>query len=271
MILSAKMDQNRLSNAFSALVDLVEHLRGPGGCPWDARQSDSTVKIYLLEEAYEVLEAIDRSSPEDVCSELGDLLFQILFLAKLAAEREEFDLLTVIERIQEKMIRRHPHVFGETEIEDAAHVEINWAKIKQAEKGSHINTSSLLKSIPKNMPGLLRAHRLSERASKAGFDWANANEVWDKVREECNELKSAISKNEKEAVGEEIGDLLFSIVNLARHCGLNAEQLLRMTNQKFTDRFERMEREIESSGIGLRDASTDKMNEAWERVKDREE
>lgn len=265
------MDRNRLSNAFSALVDLVELLRCPEGCPWDAEQTDTTVKIYLLEEAYEVLEAIDKASPEDVCSELGDLLFQIIFLARLAAEREEFDLLTVVERIREKMIRRHPHVFGENEISDAAHVEIQWAKIKETEKGSHVNVTSLLRSIPKNLPGLLRAHRLSERASKAGFDWENADDVLDKVREECDELKSAISKNDKEAVGEEIGDLLFSIVNLARHCGLNAEQLLRMTNKKFTDRFERMEREIESSGIGLRDASTDKMNEAWERVKDREE
>lgn len=262
------MDRNRLSDAFSALADLVERLRGPGGCPWDAIQTDKTIKTYLLEEAYEVLEAVDESSPDDICSELGDLLFQILFLSHLAAERNEFDILTVVEKITEKMIRRHPHVFGESGALDAAHVENNWARIKETEKGNEINVSSSLRSIPSNMPSLLRAHRLSERASRAGFDWTNANEVWNKVKEEIDEFESAILRNNRENAGEEIGDLIFSIVNLARHLGFNAEHLLRMANCKFLDRFEKMEKEIEALGIGLRDASADQMNEAWERVKD---
>ena len=152
------MNSNRLSKAVVALTDLVTRLRSPAGCPWDAKQTDSTLKMYLLEEAYEVLDAIENSSPEDVCLELGDLLFQILFLAQLAAERKEFDFTDVVEKITEKMIRRHPHVFGETRVADAEDVKRNWAKIKAKEKEAARKTSSVVESVSMNLPALLRAH-----------------------------------------------------------------------------------------------------------------
>jgi len=262
----AKMDPDRLSKAIEALLNLVARLRGPGGCPWDAKQTDSTIKIYLLEEAYEVLEAVEKSSPQEVCIELGDLLFQILFLAQLAAERKEFDFIDVLERITEKMIRRHPHVFGTTSVDSAEDVAHNWAEIKKAEKGSSNKTSSLLESIPANLPALLRAHRLGERASKARLDRADSEEIWEKVQEQFDELRRAIPTQEKDMVAEEIGELLFALANLSRHWGLNAEDLLRGVNQKFLKCVKEMEKELKSSGIEPGTATPEQIRQALERV-----
>jgi tetrapyrrole methylase family protein/MazG family protein len=264
------MDDERLCKCMIALVQLIQRLRGPDGCPWDKKQTDSTIKIYLLEEAYEVLAAIEKSSPQDVCSELGDLLFQILLLAQLATEKNQFNFIEVVEMITEKMIRRHPHVFGQKTVDSAEEVAMNWAQIKKAEGDSSVETSVLLESVPVGMPGLLRAHRLSERASKVGFDWPNAAEIWRKVQEEFDELGSAIEEDDREEVAEELGDLLFSIVNLCRHWGLNAEHLVRVANQKFLERFGKMERELKAAGTELEKASPDQMNRTWEMVKDRE-
>ena len=169
------MELNRLSSAIVELARLVGRLRSPGGCPWDARQTDSTIKMYLLEEAYEVLEAVEGSSPMDVCQELGDLLFQILFLAQLAAEREEFDFTDVVEGITEKMIHRHPHVFGGVSVETAEDVALNWAKIKREEKKEAGRTTSQLDGVPEGLPALSRAHRLSERATRADAKGAGAD------------------------------------------------------------------------------------------------
>lgn len=265
------MDSDRLSRAMVSLVELVERLRGPDGCPWDKRQTDSSIKIYLLEEAYEVLVAIEKSSPEEVSSELGDLLFQILFLAQLAAEKNQFDFVEVVEGVTEKMIRRHPHVFGEEKVDGPEDVALNWAQIKKAEKGEANDTSSALESVPVDLPALLRAHRLSERASKVGFDWPNRTEIWHKVREEFDELGSAIAKGDRERIAEELGDLLFSIVNLCRHWAFNAEHLLRIANQKFLERFREMEGELKATGTRLEEASLDQMNQVWETVKEQEE
>jgi MazG family protein len=261
------MDSERLSGAIVALAELVARLRGPGGCPWDAKQTDSSIKIYLLEEAYEVLEAIEKSSAEDVCEELGDLLFQILFLAQLGAEQKQFDFVEVVERITDKMIKRHPHVFGDTKVDSAKDVAFNWANIKKKEKGCPNDASSALKSVPVSLPALLRAHRLSERASKVAFDWASKDEIWDKVQKEFEELGSAILKGDKEDVAEEVGNLLFSLVTLARHWGLNAEHLLRVTNKKFLERFEEMERQLKLSGLRLEEATPEQMNKAWKKTK----
>ena len=236
------MDPDRLSSAIVDLVKLVERLRGPGGCPWDAEQTDETIKIYLLEETYEVLEAIEKSSSTDVCLELGDLLFQVLFLAHLAEERKEFDLVQVIERITEKMIRRHPHVFGEVRVDTAEDVAVNWAKIKRAEQGTLQMTSSL-KSVPVNLPALLRAHRLGERASREGFDSPHKGQTWDGVQERFEKLRIALAENDKDLVGEVMGDLLFDMAGLARAWRLNAEDVLRLANQRFLKRFEEMEKE----------------------------
>jgi len=236
------MDPDRLSRAIVDLVDLVERLRGPGGCPWDAEQTDDTIKIYLLEEAYEVLEAIEKSSSTDVCLELGDLLFQILFLARLAEERNEFDLVRVIEKIQEKMIRRHPHVFGKVRVDTAEDVALNWARIKKSEKGA-LNAASSLENVPVNLPALLRAHRLGERASREGFDPPHKGQTWDGVQERFEKLRSALAEKNKDLIGEVMGDLLFDMAGLARAWRLNAEDVLRLANQRFLLRFEEMKKE----------------------------
>jgi MazG family protein len=264
------MTGDRLSVAIRSLVDLVARLRGPGGCPWDAKQTDDTLKIYLIEEAYEVLDAIEGASPREVCSELGDLLFQIVFLAHLASERKEFDLADVMETIAKKMIRRHPHVFGNVQVENAEDVASNWARIKQRETGMPEDISASLKKVPSGSPALLRGHRMGERAAKAGFDWANADEVWAKVDEELKELRTAMDDGNPEAMASELGDLLFTLTNLARHWGENAENLMRDANQKFLRRFEKMERRLTDSGIGLEEATPDQMNSAWEAIKGRE-
>ena len=237
------MDTNKLSSAIVDLVKLVERLRGPGGCPWDAEQTDETIKIYLLEEAYEVLDAIEKSSSTDVCLELGDLLFQVLFLARLAEERKEFDLVEVIERITEKMIRRHPHVFGEVRVDTAEDVVVNWAKIKESEKEGNLQATSSLKSVPVNLPALLRAHRLRERASRAGLASPDTGRIWDGVQERFEKLRIALAEKDKDLVGEVMGDLLFDLVGLARAWRLNAEDVLRLANQGFLERFEDMEKE----------------------------
>jgi len=236
-----KMDLNRLSSAIVDLVKLVERLRGPGGCPWDAEQTDDTIKIYLLEEAYEVLEAIEKSSSADVCLELGDLLFQVLFLARLAEERKEFDFVRVIERITEKMIRRHPHVFGEVRVETAEDVALNWAKIKKAEKGALHGTSSL-RSVPVNLPALLSAHRLGERVFRAGLAPPDTGQIWDGVQERFEKLRTALAEKDKDLVGEVMGDLLFDLAGLARVWRLNAEDVLRLANQRFLEHFEKKEK-----------------------------
>jgi MazG family protein len=198
--------------------------------------------MYLLEEAYEVLDAIENSSPEDVCLELGDLLFQILFLAQLAAERKEFEFTDVVEKITEKMIRRHPHVFGETRVADAEDVKRNWAKIKAKEKDTPQKTSSVFESVPMNLPALLRSHRLSERASRLDPDVANGEDIWNRVLGQFEVLKFSVVRADRNQIRGAMGRLLFSLSNLTRHWGLNAEDLLRLANQEFMESFEKIEK-----------------------------
>ncbi|MFP3910890.1 MAG: nucleoside triphosphate pyrophosphohydrolase [Desulfobacteraceae bacterium] len=261
------MGSDKLTDAVDSLIRLVARLRGPNGCPWDAKQTDATIKLYLLEEAYEVVEAIEQASAREVCSELGDLLFQILFLSHLASERGEFDFLNVTQGITQKMIRRHPHVFGDRVVKDAEEVAANWSDIKRAEQGETEASVSLLDHVPAGLPALLRAHRLSERAAKIGFDWGSEQAVWHKVLEEMEELKQAMKSGQRESASEELGDLLFTIVNLARHRGHNAEALLRNTNQKFLTRFKKMEECLKDSGVPLEEATPEEMDRAWEAVK----
>lgn len=262
------MDLNRLSRAVVALVELVERLRGPGGCSWDAKQTDSTVKIYLLEEAYEVLEAVEKGFPKKICHELGDLFFQILFLSRMAEERGEFDFVEVVKGITEKMIRRHPHVFGHVSVSSADEVERNWVRIKKAERRASDDTSSQLQSVPASLPALLRAHRLSERASKEDLDLAGRDEIWDEALDHLEHLRSAISGQDRERIGEEIGNLFFALVNLARHWRLNAEDLLRRANEAFLERFEKMKQRLEQSGISLEEATPEQMKRSWKEVKE---
>jgi len=266
-IYTKNMDNETIGKAVGDLLSLVRRLRAPDGCPWDAKQNNHTLKIYLIEEAYEVLDAIENGTSEEICGELGDLLFQIIFLAILAEEKGEFDFAEVVKRITAKMIHRHPHVFSDTKVTSADQVAVNWARIKRAEANGSEPVSASLKTIPTGLPALLRAHRLSERAAKIGFDWTGRKEIWKKVLEEVEELRDALEGDDEQAVTEEMGDLLFSLVNLSRHWGMNAEDLLRSANRKFLNRFERIEKHLNENGISLEKATAKQMNGAWEAVK----
>lgn len=229
------MDKDELSRSLFALVDLLSRLRGPDGCPWDALQTDSTIRMYVLEEAYEVVDAVERGCPEDVCQELGDLFFQILFLASLGEERGEFDFVDVMERITKKMKGRHPHVFGTVEVNGVEEVAENWQEIKKREKDSYETSSSLLQGLPADLPALLRAHRLNERALQADLDGLVDLKGWSGVEARFEKLKQAVSSEDKKQIGREVGELLFGMANLARDWGLNAEDLLRESNQRFVE------------------------------------
>ncbi len=228
------MKRTELARAFLDLNDLVSRLRAPGGCPWDAKQTEDTIKTYLLEETYEVVDAVDRGSPEDMCHELGDLLFQILFLASIAQDRGHFDLGRVIREITDKMIHRHPHVFGDAQVADAEEVAENWEKIKKREIGVADSSSKLIENVPSNLPALLRAHRLIARGERLKPDDEKA---WAKVQQAFERLTESVASGEKEGIREAIGGLLFSLAGMAKHEGLNAEHVLREANQKFVDRL----------------------------------
>ena len=237
------MDAHKLSKALIALHDLVSKLRGTDGCPWDALQTDSTIRMYLLEEAYEVLDAIERREPEEVCQELGDLLFQILFLVSLAEERGEFDLVEVLEQITKKMRYRHPHVFGETQVENAEDVAHNWHELKKREKEDSDTLSAHLRGVPIDLPALLRTHRLRDRASRANMDRLEGKVEWDKVEKTFERLKRAVATSDKATIGQQVGEILFDLAGLANDWGLNAESLLREVNEAFIHRVEQMEKE----------------------------
>lgn len=230
------MNKNHLYKALTDLVDLVARLRSPGGCPWDARQTFRSVRMYLLEEAYETLDAIEREQPSEISQELGDLLFQILFLAQMGAEKGEFDLLKVMEGIYEKMVRRHPHVFGSATVESAEEVALSWARIKEREKADEGRGASPFDTIPNALPALLRAHRLGERATKAGLLRSDPDELRGRILGGLDTLERLDRGEEDELARVIVGDLLFDLANLARMRGFNAEDLLRGANQRFQDR-----------------------------------
>lgn len=265
------MDMHKLSQALLALRDLVFRLRGTDGCPWDILQTDATIKMYLLEEAYEVLDAIERGEPADVCQELGDLLFQIIFLVSLAEEREEFDLVEVVEQIAEKMRYRHPHVFGEVKVGSAEEVAYNWQKLKKREKEESESLSVQLRGLPIDLPALLRAHRLSERASRASLHGSDAEVEWVEVERHFKELKKAVSTSDKEWVGQQMGEILFALASLARDRGLNAESLLRQRNQEFIQRVEKMEQALEEVDIKVDQPAAEDAKRSQCKVKIKEE
>jgi len=260
-----KNDQKKLCNELISLVHIMERLRAPSGCPWDAKQTEETIKIYLLEEAYEVLDAIEKKEPKGVCEELGDLFFMIIFISQIAAEKNQFTLLDVFEGVKDKMIRRHPHVFGDKKVKNAEEVSDNWAKIKMEEKNQPAD--SILDKVPSTLPALLRAHRLSEKVAQFGFDWKDKEGIWNKVREEFFELGSAIKNGDKNKVEEEIGDLIFSLVNLSRHWNLNAESVLRNANKKFIARFNKMIAKLKERGIDIKQTTIDEMDKVWNKIK----
>jgi len=249
---------------FTGLLSIIERLRSPEGCPWDREQTLESLRTYLVEEVYEVIEAIDGGNTEALKEELGDLLFHILFLSQIAKEQRRFDIGAVIDRISQKMISRHPHVFGEKNVSSPREVERNWFDLKEREK---THRKSILDGIPHNLPALLRAYRVTERASRVGFDWQKADDVLAKLDEEIQELNQALSQGHQEKIEAEVGDILFVLVNLARLTDSNPEEALRRTTQKFIRRFHYIEETLERSHKALKDASLEEMDRLWEQAK----
>jgi tetrapyrrole methylase family protein/MazG family protein len=252
---------------FDRLVEIMSRLRGPDGCPWDRDQTHESLKPYLIEEAYELLEAIDTKNDQDIRDELGDVLLQVVFHAQLAREKSRFTIEDVAEAISEKLIRRHPHIFGDTEVDDADHVVRNWEAIKSQEKKEKGETDSVLGSIPLALPALQRARRIQQRASKVGFDWEKVGEVADKVKEEMDEFLEAHANGNADHAEEELGDLLFALVNLSRFMDICPEEALRKTMTKFQSRFEYIEAELAKQDKHPRTASLEEMDLLWEKAK----
>lgn len=253
------------------LVEIVGRLRSPAGCLWDREQSDKDVAHYLLEEAYEVVDAIENGSPAAVREELGDLLFQIIFLAHLAEEKGDFNLAGVMAGIGEKMIRRHPHVFEDAKVGSVADIKENWEIIKKTEgKGAGAGRERFA-GITSILPALLRAQKITKEAARIGFDWEKTEDVLKKVEEELAELTAVIETGRHEQVTEEMGDLLFSLVNLCRFLHVDAETALRSTLKKFTDRFSHIEEELLKTGKTPAEASLAEMNKLWEETKPKKE
>ncbi|MHC1746616.1 MAG: nucleoside triphosphate pyrophosphohydrolase [Negativicutes bacterium] len=257
----------KLTHSFSLdpVIDVMARLRSPGGCVWDIEQDHKSLRRYIVEEVYEVLEAIDLADPEKLCEELGDLLLQVVFHARIAEESGAFSMQDVINSVTEKLIRRHPHVFGEITVRDAAEVIFNWDKIKQKEKG--YNRESVLDGIPPALPSLMRAYKLQSKASKVGFDWDEIDPVWEKITEEMNEVREALRKNDKNFVEDEVGDLLFAVVNLARFVGIEPETALNRTNKKFITRFTYMENQIKAQGFKWKDLTLLQLDALWNKAK----
>ena len=230
-----KMNRTDPGEAFTALWSLVERLRGPGGCPWDAKQTAESIKTYVLEEAYEVADAVERKSPEEVCHELGDLLFQVLFMASIYKGSGDFELNEVLETIHKKMVRRHPHVFGPVEVNSAEEVAANWEKIKKEELGLSEDARWPLEKVPENLPALLRAHRLIERAAKHRLLASDDEERWRNLQDTWGALRGAVLEGDRERIGTTVGEALFGLGALAGKWGLNAEDLLREKNRHFIE------------------------------------
>ncbi|MGD0276805.1 MAG: nucleoside triphosphate pyrophosphohydrolase [Syntrophales bacterium] len=256
---------DHVSIALQRLLKIIRRLRSPDGCPWDISRSITDAGKYLIEEAYEVLDAVDEASFPALKEELGDLLFQILFLARMAEEAGEFTLEEVITLITEKMIRRHPHVFGKEKVSTVEDVKCIWDKIKRTvENKQH---ASRLGRLPLSLPALTRAQKFTERAAYAGFDWPDMEGVLDKIDEEILEFRNAVKSCHEEKISEEIGDLLFSLVNLSRFAGVDAEAALRKATEKFFRRFYNMEQKIAESGKSSLPSSPEAMDAMWEEVK----
>ena len=249
------------------LLDLVTRLRAPDGCPWDREQGLADVRAYFLEEAHEVAGAIDAGDWEDLAEELGDILFQVAFIGRLAEEAGAFHVAEAIERVHRKMVARHPHVFGGESLADAESVRQAWERRKLQEEPRR---TSLLSGVPNSLPALLGAYRLTQKAAGVGFDWPDAAPVLDKAEEEVAELREALAQGDREAVREEVGDLLFTLANLARKLDVDPEAALAATNLKFRRRFARVEEGLAARGKTAAESTLEEMDELWEAAKGEE-
>lgn len=262
------MPESTAGEKFQKLVNIIARLRGPGGCPWDREQTFDTIKPYLVEETYEVLDAIDKRSWEELRGELGDLLLQAVFFSQMASEESLFRIEDALDAINDKLIRRHPHVFAEQTAQTAGDVRRIWSEVKAEEKkkrGEHGQT--LLESIPRNLPALVEARQVAARAAQVGFDWENVEQVVDKLHEELAELDRARQEASQEELEGEVGDLLFVLVNIARFMSVDPEQALRKTNAKFRRRFGFVERSLLERGTSLEAASMEEMEALWQESK----
>jgi len=249
---------------FRELVKIMKALRNPiKGCPWDLKQSPLSLKEYILEESYELLEAIEKNNSEEIKEELGDLLLQVIFISRIFQERGSFTIRDVINGINEKLINRHPHVFGDIEVKDAQEVKDNWEKIKKKEK----KKQSIISDYSDKIPALQNAKRISEQASSVGFDWKDAKLAFEKVEEEIEELKVELNQNNKQKIEEEIGDLLFAIANVSRLLKINPEFALKKTNDKFKKRFRFIEKSLEKEGKRIEETKLSEMEELWNKAK----
>jgi len=258
---------SRAQAAVERLLSIMERLRGPQGCPWDREQTLRTLRPYVLEETYEVLEAIDAGDAREHCAELGDLLLQIVFQAQLRKEEGAFEFADVADAISDKLISRHPHVFGDSDAKDAEAVLKQWAALKREERRKKGGGESVLEGVPKDMPALARADRLTEKASRIGFDWPDAAGARAKLAEELGELDEAIAAADRDAIEHELGDTLFAAANLARKLGVAPEEALRGTLARFVARFTHIERELARRGIGHGEATLEQMDALWDEAK----
>ncbi|MBN2570682.1 MAG: nucleoside triphosphate pyrophosphohydrolase [Ignavibacteriales bacterium] len=248
------------SKKFEDLLEIVHRLRKE--CPWDRAQTMESLKPQTLEEAYEVIEAIEDKNYEELKKELGDLLLHVLFYSSIAEEENNFNIDNVIDSVKEKLIRRHPHVFGDTIAEDKETVKTNWEQIKLNE-----GRESILEGVPRSLPNLQRAVRLQEKASKVGFDWEKKEDVWNKVVEEIEEMKTAERENDAIAFEQEMGDVFFALTNFARYLNINPEEALRKTNEKFIRRFQYIEKQVKKQGKKIYEVTLNEMDKHWNESK----
>lgn len=259
------MEQDRKLKAFSELLDIMDRLRT--SCPWDMKQTNETLRKLTIEETFELADAIIENDSEGICKELGDLMLHIVFYAKIGNEKGHFDIGDVLENINSKLVYRHPHVFGDREVADASEVEENWEKLKQDEGAEY---KPVLSGVPSSLPAMIKANRVQEKVRGVGFDWEKKEQVWDKVREELNELQHEIEGGNREKIESEFGDLIFSIINAGRLYGIDPETALERTNRKFIHRFNFLEKETINKGISLHDLSLAEMDKIWEEAKKEE-
>jgi tetrapyrrole methylase family protein / MazG family protein len=262
-------DEAMLYHRFETLRRVIATLRGPNGCPWDRKQTHESLKKYLLEETYELFDAIDEQNDDHIIEELGDVLLQVMLHAQIGEDEGMFSINDVIQSITEKMIRRHPHVFGDVTVQNAEEVVQNWQRIKAKEKQDC--SSSLLDEVTKGLPGLLKAYEFQAKAAKVGFDWADVKPMWDKVEEEIKEFKQEASKNQYDTkkLMNEFGDILFALVNIARYYKMNPEEALHATNMKFYRRFSYIEEQVKKNGLHMESLSLEQLDQWWEEAKEK--
>jgi tetrapyrrole methylase family protein/MazG family protein len=248
------------------LREIMRILRSPGGCPWDREQNHASIKKSLIEETYEVIEAINKEDDTLLCEELGDVLLQVVFHAQMADERNAFGFDEITDGICKKLIERHPHVFGDIKVDNSAEVLVNWEQIKSQSKNRKTQTDKML-SVPRELPALMRSTKLQEKAAKVGFDWDNADGAFDKIDEEARELKEAYKSGETEHIKEELGDLLFSVVNVSRFLNVDAEEALTLSADKFLNRFAVVEKLADERGIDMKSSPIEELDRLWDEAK----